>query len=151
MDIFSAPTTVYRVDGPPNRGLWYNPDGKFVGEIHNNLSFCHASALEMPYDKTLVGWRSCTETLEDLLLWISLEEFVQLESRGFKASVYEAHQTKTYIHIDHATGLQMPHLVFKKDAARLIRLLSVRELGLQLEEDKLISSINLSQQQIVPR
>ena len=128
------PRVVYRVDGPPSRGLWYNPEGFFVGEIHGKFSFCNASALQMPYDESLVGWRSGTSTPEELLHWISLDEFARLESAGFNPSMYEAQVTRSYIHTDPKTGDKIPHLVFEQKSAKLVRLLTVNEFARLLPE-----------------
>lgn len=143
MDLLVAPKIVYRVDGPPGRGLWYSPDGKFVGEIHNGLSFCHASAMQMPYDESLVGWRSCTSTPQELLEWISLDEFARLEHDGFRPSVYLAKVTRKYIHKDPGTGTEIPLLVFEQSSATLIKLLTVTEFALLLPKHQLI--LNSSQ------
>ncbi len=127
MNNITVPTPLYKVDGPPNRGLWYNSDGKYVGEIHQGLAYLQASAFEMPFDLSLVGWRSATLTPQELLQWITLAELKILESEGFFASVYEAEEIREYIHTDPATGKQIPHLIFRDETAKLIEHLSVSQ------------------------
>ena len=87
----------YRVGNPEtNQGLWYDYDGKFTGLIHNHFNFCRASALPMPYDETVVGWLSTTDTIENLFHWFNVEEIQKLEKHGYYLCIFEAEDYREY-------------------------------------------------------
>lgn len=85
-------TTFYRVGNPNkgNQGMWYKPDGEFSGDIHTKYIFCKNNTMLMPFDPECVGYLSATKTLEELYIWFSKEEVVQLQEFGFSILKYEA-------------------------------------------------------------
>lgn len=84
------------------QGLWYNWDGEFTGLIHNKFNFCGSSNLQMPFDESVVGWLSATDTLENLWKWFTKEEVFKLQSYGyyvyaFKVTDYKVHNNHQLI------------------------------------------------------
>lgn len=73
-----------------NQGLWYDNKGEFTGLIHNELSFCKNKDLQMPFDESIVGWLSATDSLKDLWNWFTEEDVEQLEQHGFFITTYLA-------------------------------------------------------------
>lgn len=111
-----------------NRGLWYNPDGKYTGEIHSDLTFCRSSAFKMPYDEQLADvWKSATNSATELLNWFNIEEIEQLEKHNFFVAIYATNEYKMHIHKDPDTGCELPHVIFKKDTAELVKLVRIEE------------------------
>lgn len=101
----------YRVGNTDtNQGLWYDYNGEFTGLIHTKFNFCRASALPMPYDETVVGWLSTTDTLENLFHWFNEEEIKELEKHGYYLSIFEAEDYREYEN----------HWLIKQDTSVLI-------------------------------
>lgn len=85
------PKLFYRVsNNSTEQGLWYDFKGNFTGLIHTTFNFCTNNKLPMPYDPSIVGWLSATETYEDLFYWFSVEDILKLEDYGYSISIYEA-------------------------------------------------------------
>ena len=50
--------TIFRISSSdPKIGLWYLEDGKFVGTIEEEYTFCRASKMKMDFDPELVRYR----------------------------------------------------------------------------------------------
>lgn len=89
--------TFYRVANvTTNQGLWYNIDGEFTGLIHKKYSFCRSNILPMPFDENVIGYLSCTDTLEELFEWFPKEDIIKLEEHGYYLTVYESIDYKPY-------------------------------------------------------
>jgi hypothetical protein len=123
------PKKVFRIANlDPNRGLWYNPNGKYTGEIHSDLTFCRSSALKMPYDEKLAKvWRSATNSENELLNWFNLDELILLEKFGFYVAIYATKEYKNHIHTDPDTGVKLSHIIFKIASSQLIELVPVEK------------------------
>jgi len=92
----------YRVCNPGSQqGLWYDYEGKFIGLIHDEFSFCSNSELEMPYDNELIGWLSATDSLESLWNWFTEEDIKQLQNHGWYIHKYEVSAYKFYDKFQH--------------------------------------------------
>lgn len=89
-------TIFYRVGNTNtgNQGLWYKPSGEFSGDIHIKYNFCKNHELPMPFDTECVGFLSATKNLEELYVWFSKEEIIQLQSHGFEILKYESEDYK---------------------------------------------------------
>ena len=110
--------TFYRVaNNTTNQGLWYNTDGEFTGLIHKKFQFCRSNVLPMPFDKNVVGYMSCTDTLETLYEWFPKEDIIELEKHGYFLTVYESTDYKIYEN----------HWVFKQDEAKFIKLIPMEK------------------------
>ncbi len=94
--------TYYRI-GSLNtaQSLWYDQNGNFTGSIHDKYTFCRCTSLEMPFDSTLTGWLSATESIEELLAWFPVEDILRLEQEGFRICIYEATDVKFYEPFQH--------------------------------------------------
>jgi hypothetical protein len=77
-------------------GLWYNRDGVFTGRIHKEFNFCKNHELQMPYDESIVGWLSATDTLESLLFWFNPEDITKLRQHGYDVYKYTSTQHRFY-------------------------------------------------------
>lgn len=89
--------TFYRVSNTEtNQGLWYDINGKFTGLIHDKFSFCQNSKLLMPFDKTVKGYLSCTDTLEEIWSWFSKEDIKKLEVHGYFLHEYQSKDYREY-------------------------------------------------------
>jgi hypothetical protein len=86
----------YRVGVDTAEGLWYTPQGKFTGKIHDEYSWLGASALEMPFDEEVVGYLSVADSMEHLYEWFTKDEIIKLQKEGFKVFEYEASDWKFY-------------------------------------------------------
>jgi len=94
--------TFYRVCNPESeQGLWYDFKGKFTGLIHTDFNFCANSKLEMPFDPELVGWLSAVENLDDLWVWFSQEDIVELQKHGWYIHSYLVDNFKFYDTFSH--------------------------------------------------
>ena len=101
----------YRVANHENQqGLWYDFKGNFTGHIHSEFSFCKNNKLSMPYDPSIVGWLSVTETLYELFKWFSEKDIKELEKHGYTIALYEAFEYKYY----------NTHWLIKQDNSRLV-------------------------------
>ena len=97
-----------------NQGLWYKPNGEFSGDIHNRYNFCKNYELPMPFDPECVGYLSATKTLEELYVWFSKEDIIQLQSHGFGILQYESEDYKQH------NG----HWLINKSNSKLVKVLS---------------------------
>ena len=87
----------YRVGHVSNQqGLWYSPNGEFVGLIHKQFNFCLNNQLQMPYEPEIVGWLSATQTIDELLAWFPIEDIQRLETRCFSIMKYMAVEFKQH-------------------------------------------------------
>lgn len=81
----------YRVGTLDGGGMWYHPDGTPHGLIHTdqfkNLQ-CHK--LPMPFDPTIVGFLSVTESLDSLKNWFNDDDMKILSPLGYRILEYEA-------------------------------------------------------------
>ena len=91
----------YRIGAEDNQGLWYNPQGKFVGRIHEEFKWLGASDLEMPFERELQGWLSVADSLEHLYQWFSPQEIIKLQQQGFSILEYKASEVKWYDRYQH--------------------------------------------------
>lgn len=109
------PKTFYRVCNQSTlKGLWYNYNGEFTGLIHDSeFDFCTHKSLQMPFDPTLVGWLSATETLEDLYKWFPRDEILRLQSFGWYLHEFEAVKYKFYE--------EFQHMIIHKDTSKMIK------------------------------
>tara|TARA_R110000796_G_scaffold248124_3_gene374576 strand:- start:745 stop:1107 length:363 start_codon:yes stop_codon:yes gene_type:complete len=104
--------TFYRVaNTTTNQGLWYDIDGNFTGLIHKEYDFCRSNVLPMPFDENVVGYLSCTDTLDDLFEWFPMEDIIRLEKGGYYLTVYESEDYKSYHN----------HWVFNQNNANFIK------------------------------
>lgn len=98
--------TFYRVANLDHGdGLWYNRKGEFTGKIHDEFSFCKNHALPMPYDESILGWLSATDTLENLFFWFTKEDIERLKLHGYvvvcyTCTMYRFHDNHWLIHPD---------------------------------------------------
>lgn len=105
--------TFYRVCDPEKeQGLWYDPEGNFTGIVHG-LDYLRVQQLRMDYDPEVVGWLSCTDSLDKLWAWFSKEEILRLQERGLYIHEYTSKDFKHYKQFD--------HMLIKQDTARVIR------------------------------
>ena len=103
--------TFYRVSNiETDEGLWYSSDGKFTGLIHDKFKFCSSSSIPMPFDKNVIGYLSCTDTFENLLMWFPKEDIKRLEKYGYFAHKYESDDYREYEN----------HWIFNQKTAKLI-------------------------------
>lgn len=87
----------YRIaNNETGQGLWYDTKGRFTGLIHDKFSFCKNTALPMPFDPSITGYLSATQTLEELYQWFSLEDITRLEEYGYFITVYRATDYRYY-------------------------------------------------------
>lgn len=94
------PKLFYRVSNKDTQqGLWYDFNGNFTGLIHDKFNFCTNNKLLMPYDPTIVGWLSATETLDELFNWFTKKDIQKLQNYGYTISLYESTEYK--IHNNH--------------------------------------------------
>jgi len=106
----------YRVaNNTSNQGLWYDIDGNFTGLIHEKYSFCRSNVLPMPFDENVVGYLSCTDTLDELYEWFPKEDIVQLEEHGYFLTVYESEDYREYEN----------HWVFNQNNATFIQIIKM--------------------------
>jgi hypothetical protein len=107
----------YRVSNTDtNQGLWYSIDGVFTGLIHNEFKFCTNSSLKMPFDNNVLGYLSCTDTIENLHLWFPKEDIKKLELNHFFLHEYESEDYKEYEN----------HWLFNQESATLIRQIKMK-------------------------
>lgn len=105
----------YRVCKPESsQGLWYDPEGKFTGDIVSKYDFCKASKLPMDYDKSLVGYLSATPTLMSLFVWFTEEEILELQKYGYFIYVYEAEDWWFYERYKHFVINQKTSKIIKR-------------------------------------
>ena len=88
------PKWLYRLESKtPDKGLWYNADGKLVWNI-GELQDCTTKDLPMGYDeryhKDGKSWFSSCSRKEDLMHWYSLQNAVDLINNGFVFTRYLA-------------------------------------------------------------
>lgn len=89
--VLKSKPVFYRVaNNTTEQGLWYDFKGEFTGLIHEELSFCSNNELPMPFDPSIVGWLSTTDTMSDLYNWFSRDDLTSLKKYGFEAVAYEA-------------------------------------------------------------
>lgn len=94
--------TFYRVCNPTTeQGLWYNFDGTFSGLIHDRFKFCANHELAMDFDPELVGWLSAVENLDDLWVWFSREDILELQKHGWYIYEYSVENVKFYDRFQH--------------------------------------------------
>ena len=109
----------YRVaNTETNQGLWYDMSGNFTGLIHGKFNFCSNNSLEMPFDKSIVGWISATETLEELFMWFTINDILMLEKFGYKICEYETESYK--IHLNHK--------VIEQSKSKFVRFIELSEI-----------------------
>lgn len=103
----------YRVENPATvHGLWYNKDGTYTGRIHTpEFSGLRLKDLPMPFDPTIVGWVSVTDTEETLKDWFDDNDMNILRPKGFKISVYESDEYR----------FNGSHWVMKQSSAKFLR------------------------------
>lgn len=77
-------------------GLWYNRNGEFTGRIHKEFSFCKNHDLPMPYDESILGWLSATDTFENLLYWFTKEDILKLKVHGYNVVQYKCTMYREY-------------------------------------------------------
>jgi hypothetical protein len=79
----SGMKTIYRIQTTEGEGLWYKPDGTMTALVAT-VPNARCKDLPMGYDPTIQAgkWRSGTESLEEMRMWISPEEIAGLESLG---------------------------------------------------------------------
>ena len=77
-------------------GLCYNSHGDYTGKIKKDYTFCKAHILEMPFDESVVGYRSVCDKLEDLEEWFTEECLQGLRGHGFVISVHESNDYKRH-------------------------------------------------------
>lgn len=99
MKKYNTPRIFYRVGQgtPDGGGMWYNELGGFHGSM-NMPKFkdlqCHA--VQMPFDKDIVGYLSVAESLESLKNWFSDKDVEMLTPVGFKIEIWEATDYKEH-------------------------------------------------------
>jgi hypothetical protein len=87
----------YRVaNNTTKQGLWYDFKGNFTGVIHTKFDFCMNSTLLMPYDSSIKGWLSATDTFSTLFFWFSKEDILRLQEHGYRIAVYAASDFRYY-------------------------------------------------------
>jgi len=112
------PKKFYRLaNTQTNQGLWYDMDGNFTGLIHTDFKFCLNHELPMPFDAEIVGYLSCTDTLETLYQWFPVEDIKQMEEHGYFITVYESTDYRFYHN----------HWVFNKVGAKFVERISLSE------------------------
>ena len=80
----------YRVCSEDDKqGLWYKPNGEFIGLIHDQFDFCKNHDLKMDYDPELVGYLSATDDYDTLMQWFDEEDIRKLQEFGFYIFEYE--------------------------------------------------------------
>ncbi len=113
--IINEAHTLYRVGrGDRKQGLWYDADGKFVGDIHT-LAEGAAGALPMGHDDIFASdnqpWLSATETLEQLKRWFSERDMLQLHERGYELLEYDVASYRRLFFPTYAHEVFSPHAV----------------------------------------
>ena len=94
---FGKSKAFYRVaNNKTQQGLWYDFEGNFTGNIHNKFKFCKNNKLPMPYDESIKGWLSATDTLDDLYNWFTKEDIIKLSDSGYSVVIYEATEYRYY-------------------------------------------------------
>lgn len=98
----SSTSKFYRVCNiDTQQGLWYDYSGKFLGLIHDEFSFCSNSSLRMDYDEELVGWLSATQSIDDLYKWFTVEDIIELQTRGWCIHEYDVRRFWFYEPFQH--------------------------------------------------
>lgn len=98
----TEPKKFYRVNHETSeQGLWYDFKGQFTGLIHNALAFCKNSALRMEFDPEIVGFLSAADTLDNLFVWFTREDIIELQKRGFYIYEYVTADYKWYDRFSH--------------------------------------------------
>lgn len=107
--------TFYRVaNSDTEQGLWYTFKGEFTGLIHSEFNFCMNTSLPMPFDKSIVGWLSATETLEELFNWFSRDDIKRLEGHGYFITIYESSEYRYHENhwlIDQSSSILLSRLL----------------------------------------
>lgn len=108
----------YRVCSPETKqGLWYDQDGNFTGLIHDKFDFCMNSNLKMDYDKSIVGWLSVVENIEDLYKWFSKEDILKLQKENFFIHEYQSNNYRFYE--------KFQHIVINQKTAKIIKRIEI--------------------------
>ena len=94
------PKWLYRLESTdPEHGLWYRADGSWVWDL-GTLPECKTKDLAMNYDeryrKDGRNWFSSCSNIEDLSHWYSLDDALELISRGYRFSKYLATEYVEY-------------------------------------------------------
>lgn len=94
------PKWVYRLESTdPQHGLWYREDGSWVWDL-GKMPNCETKNLPMDYDERYRNdgrhWFSSCSNLEDLSHWYSLEDAIELISKGYRFSKYLATEYVEY-------------------------------------------------------
>lgn len=95
------------------QGLWYKPNGEFVGLIHDRFNFCKNHDLKMDYDSDLVGYLSATDAYDTLMQWFDEDDIRKLHEFGFHIYEYEA--------IDYWFYEPFQHWVINQDTSKPIK------------------------------
>ena len=104
----------YRIGKETTEGLWYDKKGNFIGLIHDNFSWLTASALQMPFEKELVGYLSVADSLEHLYSWFSKAEIQKLQLLGFNVMEYVAEDWKFYERYQHNVINEKTSIIYNK-------------------------------------
>ena len=119
------PKWLFRLESTnPENGLWYNSKGEFVlgiGKIPN----CETKNLPMGYDERYQkdgrNWYSSCSNKADLTHWLSYENALDLEKRGFVFKKYLATEYVEY-------PLETPFII---DTALDSKIISAKEAMLE--------------------
>lgn len=89
-EFFQLPTKLYRVGRMTTgdyKGLWYDDDGQYTGDIHK-LEGAAAAALPMGrhpiFTDAGTKWVSTTDQLSTLAMWFSASDMRQLYPQGYR-------------------------------------------------------------------
>lgn len=83
------------------QGLWYDQQGNFTGNIHNQFNFCTNNKLEMEFDSLLVGYLSATPELDSLYQWFTKDDIMKLQEHGYFIHKYSTDDYKFYERFNH--------------------------------------------------
>lgn len=95
-------------------GLWYDFKGNFTGNIHNKFSFCSNHDLAMDFDEELIGYLSCTPSLEALYQWFTKEDILTLQTHNYFIHSFEADDYFFYEKFQHFVINQQTSKVIDK-------------------------------------
>lgn len=103
----------YRI-GKEGVGLWYDQEGKFTGNIHNDFTWLTASKLEMPFEDELIGFISVADSLQHLYQWFSVAEIKELQEQGFFIEEWASNDVKYYDLYQHNVILKSSSILVSK-------------------------------------
>lgn len=110
--------TFYRLaQQKTENGFWYNYDGEKVNIIESVYNNLKCSELFMDFDSEMVGYLAATDSLDNLFIWFSEKEIIELQKNGWCIYVYE-----TDIYKKHS---RQNHYLIEKNKNNIIKIIEI--------------------------